>query len=169
MPPDPSKAPDAPVVIRFASNEFGAGVLAAKLEANGIPARVVTDDPQGITGMLGATVSRRVALLVPASEAERADELLSELAAQGEDEIDWSTVDVGEPHDELARSIAHAERPLRRTWWSGGWPAAIILLVGGFIALWFSAQAALVIWIAAAIAGVGSTLSWAGARMRRRA
>jgi len=157
-PPD-----DEPVVVRWAPDEFSAGVTAARLDDAGILARVVTDDPSGSSAYFGATATRRVAVLVPSADVERARALIAEHPEEG---IDWDDVDVGEPEDNLARAIA-SDRPDRRTWWWGGWPASIILLVAGFLALWFSAQAAMVIWLAAAIAAIGSGLSWIASRLRR--
>ena len=163
---------DAPVIVRWAADEFGAGVIAASLEGDGISARVVTEDPDGTTGFFGATSQRRVGVLVSRADVERAEAVLARAREEGREGIDWDRVDVGEPEDELARRISLGERggrgaPGRRTWWWGGWPASIVLLIAGFIALAFSAPAAIVIWLGALIACVGSSFSWIGSRLGR--
>ncbi len=164
---DPADA----VVVRWAEDEFQGGLVAAKLDAAQIPARVVTDDPMGTTGFFGATASRRVAVVVARTDVDRAGEVLrkAEQAGDEADKIDWDRVDVGEPEDALARRIASTDESRSRGWWWGGWPAAIVLLAAGFVAFGFSSAAALVLWLAALIAGLGSAFSWVAWRLRNPA
>lgn len=157
---------DSLVVVRWAADEFGAGVIAAKLGSEGITTRVVIDDPMGTTGFFGATSPRQAAVLVRREDAERADAILKEAAESGEEGVDWAGVDVGEPVDDLARRIEAGDRSGSRGWWWGGWPAAIVLLVGGFVALGYSSSAAMVLWLAALIASIGSGMSWMVWRLR---
>jgi hypothetical protein len=82
-------------LLTSAPNEMEAGIIVGALEERGIKSTMTGTYTSGFR----AEAPGWVQVLVAADDLAAAQEVLAE-AKHGEDEVDWSQVDVGEPEDE---------------------------------------------------------------------
>ena len=83
------------VLLTSAPNEMEAGVIVGALEERGIKATMTGTYTSGFR----AEAPGWVQVLVGEDDLAAAKEVLAE-ARDGDDDVDWSQVDVGEPEDE---------------------------------------------------------------------
>ena len=89
-----ANSPEHIVAVTSAPNELEAGVIVAALEDAGIKATM-----SGVyTSGFRAEAPGQVQILVAQSDLARAQEIVRE-AEDGEEDVDWSQVDVGQPEE----------------------------------------------------------------------
>jgi hypothetical protein len=87
--------PLEPVLLTSAPHEWGAGVIVAALEEEGIKATMAGEN----TADFRVATPSWVQVYVAEKDLEAAREILDKVQAENAD-IDWSQVDVGEPEAE---------------------------------------------------------------------
>ena len=87
--------PLEPVVLTTAPHEWGAGIIVAALEDEGIKATMAGENTAGMV----VGVPTWVEVYVAEKDLDRAREILDVVRIQNAD-IDWSQVDIGKPDDE---------------------------------------------------------------------
>ncbi len=86
--------PNAPCVLTSVANEIEAAAIATALADYGIEAAVTG----GFTAGFKAEAPGLVQILVKESDLDRAKPALAEIQ-KDQGEIDWATIDVGEPEE----------------------------------------------------------------------
>ena len=100
--------PDAVDLITV-PNEVEAGVIRSVLEDAGIESWTLTSANTPV-GIWGASAFNFTTIQVLETEYDRAQEVLNRTREESID-LNWESIDIGEPEDELAAEIASGRRP----------------------------------------------------------